>query len=178
MATLTTIARPYAKALFNLAVEHDTLNEWSKILPVLALIAKNKDMQFLYDDPRITKDQIVKLFETICGKDITPNVRNLLHFLAAQHRLNALPAIAELFKSYKTAREKIVNITVTSALPINAGIQKKLKQALQIRLQCAVNLGFEKNPDLIGGAIIRAGDLVIDGSVHSKLVRLLHTLTS
>lgn len=178
MPNLTTIARPYARALFDVALENNDLQTWSTILPKLSLIASNNDMQFLYNDPRISEEQLVDTFVSIYGDDLTVGAKNLLNLLAEQHRLNALPEIATLFEAYKAAREKNVDVKVTSARPINTNIQKKLAQALQIRLQCAVNLEFDTDPNIIGGAVIRSGDLVIDGSVYSKLERLATSLIS
>lgn len=178
MADLATIARPYAKAIFDLALQQNTMTDWSNMLAALSLAAHDASMQKLFIDPRVSIQQLVDILIAICSKDNNKQATNLLKTLAEQKRLVALPEIAKLFEVYRADREKIITVVITSALPLSKAIKNNLQQALKIRLQCNVDLVFELNPDLIGGAIIRAGDLVIDGSVRSKLLRMAHLLSS
>ncbi len=178
MADSATIARPYAKAIFDLALAQNTLTQWSNILGILSLAADDPQLKKLITDPRVTDQQLVEILIAICSKDKNEQANNLLNALAEQKRLAALPEIAKLFEVYRADREKLITVIVTSALPLSKAIKNNLLQALKIRLQCNINLVFELNPDLIGGAIIRAGDLVIDGSVRSKLLRMAHSLAS
>lgn len=178
MADLATIARPYAKAVFDLALEQDTLTQWSSILAVLSLAADDPQLKKLFIDPRVTNQQLVDILIAVCSKNNNPLTNNLLNALADQKRLIALPEIAKMFEIFRADREKIITVVVTSALPLSKAIKNNLLQALKIRLQCNINLVFEMDPELIGGAIIRADDLVIDGSVRSKLVRMAHALSS
>ena len=178
MADLATIARPYAKAIFNLALEQNTLTEWSKMLAVLSLAASDQIMRNLYTNPRVTNQQLIDILLSVCGNNKNQPLTNFLQTLAEQKRLSTLPEIAKLFETYRAQREKIITVVVSSALPLTKIIQKNLSQALQIRLQCNINLVYEINPELIGGAVIRAGDLVIDGSVRSKLLRMAYALSS
>jgi F-type H+-transporting ATPase subunit delta len=178
MAEMITIARPYTKAIFDLAIANNSITEWSKILSNLALISHDQTMQKLISDPRVTREQLVDIFSSICGKNLNHSGLNLLKLLAEHSRLCLLPAIAALFEEFRAAREKLVNVIITSARAIPNTVQKKLQQALQIRLQCNVTLEYAVDPTLIGGAVIRAADLVIDGSVRSKLLRLTQALTS
>lgn len=178
MADLATIARPYAKAIFNLALEQNTLAEWSKLLGVLSIAASDQLMRNLFTNPRISNHQLVDILFSFCGDNKNQEAKNLLRTLAEQKRLSTLAEIAKLFEVYRAQREKIITVVVSSALPLSKIIQKNLMQALQIRLQCKINLVFEINPELIGGAVIRAGDLVIDGSVRSKLLRMAYALSS
>lgn len=178
MTDLSTIARPYAKAIFKLAIEQNTITDWSKFLRALALAAQDKTMRELFTDPRITNDQLVAILFDVCSNHKNREEKNILQLLAEQKRLFALLEIAKLFESYRAQREKITTVIVTSARPLSKIAQKNLAQALQIRLQSKINLTFDINPELIGGAIIRANDLVIDGSVYSKLLRMAHALSS
>lgn len=178
MADLETIARPYAKAIFDLALQQNTMTDWSNILAALSLAAGDANMQKLFIDPRVSIHQLVDILISICSKDKNKQTINLLNTLAEQNRLSVLPEIAKLFEIYRAKREKIITVEITSALPLSKTIKNNLQQALKIRLQCNVDLAFEINSDLIGGAIIRAGDLVIDGSVRSKLLRMAHALSS
>lgn len=178
MADLSTIARPYAKAIFSLALEQNTITEWSQFLHALSLAAQDKTMRKLFTNPRVTHAQLVDILFSICSNPKNQEHKNILQILSKKKRLSALPEIAKLFETYRAQREKITSVLVSSAHPLSDIIQKNLAQALQIRLQSNINLTFEISPDLIGGAIIRASDLVIDGSVRSKLLRMAHALSS
>ncbi len=178
MADSSTIARPYAKAIFKLALEQNSIKEWSEFLRALSLAAQEKTVRKLFIDPRFSHDQLVDILFSACSTRKNQQEKNILQTLATKKRLSALSEIANLFEIYRAQREKIITVHVTSAHPVSKIAQKNLAQALQIRLQSNIDLTFEINPDLIGGAIIRASDLVIDGSVRSKLLRMAHALSS
>ena len=124
MADLSTIARPYAKAIFKLAVEQNTITEWSKFLGALSLAALDKTMRELFTDPRITKNQLITILFDVCSATKNQE-KNLLQTLAEQKRLSALPEIAKLFELYRVQREKITTVTVISAHPLSKIAQKK-----------------------------------------------------
>ncbi|HEV2614197.1 MAG TPA: F0F1 ATP synthase subunit delta [Gammaproteobacteria bacterium] len=171
-----TIARPYAKAVFEFALEQKKLDNWSTTLKLLAMIAENPAMQSLYSDPNISPEELSSIFLGISGKD--ENTKNFILILNHYDRLSLLPQISELFEEAKAEYEKVSTVFVTSAFPLEDSIQKKLKASLEIRLQHEVIMDYELDKNLLGGAIIRAGDWVVDGSVRAKLEKLKQAVIS
>jgi F-type H+-transporting ATPase subunit delta len=168
-----TIARPYAKAIFEFALEQKELGSWSENLKFLAQISENSVMKPLYDDPNITPEQLSSVFINLLNKsDTDGHIKNFILVLSHYNRLSLLPEIAELYEESKADYEKTSHVFVTSAFPMENSIQEKLKKSLEIRLQREVTMNFELDKDLLGGAVIRAGDWVVDGSVRAKLEKL------
>jgi len=169
-----TIARPYAKAIFELAQQKNQLLAWSRLLILLAKVASNAEMQSLYRNPKVSPSQLGSIFiDLLMTLDLTdPDYKNLILVLAEYRRLNLLPVISEMFEEDKAKLEKTEKVTITSALPVPETLRQRLKKALEIRLQCAVTVDFLLDKNLLGGATICAGDLVIDRSVRSMLNKL------
>lgn len=169
-----TRARPYAKAIFELACEDKQLVFWSQALSFLSQIAEDKSLQAVYHDTRYKPSELSEIFIGLLKKANLYHqyLENLIFLLAHYKRLPILPMIALLYEEHKTSLEKVTHVVVTSAFPMTKVVSLNLKKALEIRLQCAVELSFEIDKTLMGGAVIRAGDLVIDGSVRSKLEKL------
>jgi len=169
-----TRARPYAKAIFDLACEDQQLAFWSERLHFLSRIAEDQSLQAAYHDPRYSPAELSEIFIALLKKAnlYHQHLENLIFLLAQYKKLPLLPMIAMLYEEHKTSLEKMVHVDVTSAFPMTEIISGQLKKALEIRLQRAVEISFKIDKSLMGGAIIRAGDLVIDGSVRSKLEKL------
>lgn len=161
-----TLARPYAKAAFEFALEQKNLDVWSKNLMSLAVVS----------DPKIKAEELSHIFIALAEKD--EHIRNFILVLMHYDRLVLLPEIAELFEEAKAEHEKISTVFVTSAFPMDEATQKKLKASLEIRLQREVMMDFILDKNLLGGAIIRAGDWVVDGSVRAKLEKLKQAVIS
>lgn len=178
MSIKTTMARPYAKAAFELAVQRNNIAAWSTMLDTVAWVVQQPKIQQFLQDPRYTSEQHYARLIDICESVVNDEGRSFCKLLAIKKRLFVLPEIAELFAAYRIEREKIVNIQAITALPLSAAEQQHLAQALKIRLQRDVTLQCQTDSALIGGAIIRAGDLVIDSSIRSQLARLETELTS
>jgi F-type H+-transporting ATPase subunit delta len=166
-----TTARPYAKAAFEFALEQKDLVGWSKNLQFLAEIAENAVMKPLYDDPNVSPEELSSVFIKLLDQE-NEHIKNFILVLNHYGRLSLLPEIAELFEETKSEYEKMSHVFVTSAFPMENSMQEKLKKSLEIRLQREVVMNFELDKNLLGGAIIRAGDWVVDGSVRSKLEKL------
>lgn len=173
---LTTIARPYAAAAFDRALSKNDLASWEAFLRTAASIAESPSLAPLLESPKVTTKQRTDLFCEILAAMLDTEKKNFISLLAENKRLPALPAIAELFSEYRAAREKNISVQVTSAVPLDEHYQQKLAAALTERLERQVTLRCEVDPTLLGGAVIRAGDLVVDGSVRSKLSRLIESL--
>lgn len=172
MSNTSTIARPYAKAAFATALQDKTVTAWSVLLNTAKTVVCDSQMAILLKNPRITPKQRFECLTDICATVMHEPGRNFFKLLANQDRLLVLPEIAELFEAYRIEQERITNVEVISATKLGATEQERLAKALKIRLQREVSLEYQIDPSLIGGSIIRAGDLVIDGSVRGKLARL------
>lgn len=175
MGDQKTLARPYAKAVFEFALANKKLALWSENLHHLSAISAHELLKPLYNDPNITPEELIKVFmENIKDK----HIQNFILLLGQYDRLKYLPEIAELYEEMKADYEKISTVYVTSAFPMDAAVAKKLKSSLEIRLQRDVTLDFAIDKDLLGGAVIRSGDWVVDGSVRGKLEKLKQAVIS
>jgi F-type H+-transporting ATPase subunit delta len=172
MAETVTIARPYAQAAFRFAHAQQALQAWSDMLELLAAIVSHKDMRSLIESPRMTEDRLAELVIQVAGEHIDAHVANFIRVLADNRRLTLLPDIAALFEIQRRSAEGRVQAELISAYPVSGAQQEKIAQGLRARLGRDVELSCKVEPELLGGAIIRAGDLVIDGSVRGKLQRL------
>ena len=169
---LTTVARPYARAAFEYALEAGVLAEWADMLSVSAAVGQNKTVQQVLGNPALTSSQRAGAFIEICGDSLTEQGKNFIHTLSENGRLALLPYIVEQFVLLKAQREQSVDVNVTAAYPVDSNSQNALADKLGKRLGRKVNLQFEQDSNLIGGLVIKAGDLVIDGSVRGKLHKL------
>jgi F-type H+-transporting ATPase subunit delta len=177
MSELITVARPYARAAFELAREEDRFKPWSEMLAYMAAVARDPTLHALLDSPRLTTDQAAELFLAVCGEHIDEQGANLVRLMAENRRLTALPEVAELFEQYRARAEGKVEVEVTSAQKLDPRHRDAFIGALKHRLGREVDLTTRTDPSLLGGAVIRAGDLVIDGSIRGRLNRLAVTLS-
>jgi F-type H+-transporting ATPase subunit delta len=176
MAERLTIARPYAKAAFEAARASKQLAAWSRALMATAAGVADPAVQALLGSPRLPKSQLAQIFIELVEGEIGANGANFIRLLADNRRLGLLPEIAQGFEALRAEAERTVEASVVSAAPLDDAARAALVSALKKRLDREVTLKCETDPRLIGGAVIRAGDLVIDGSVRSKLERLSHVL--
>ena len=172
MAEKNTIARPYAQAVFNIARAAKALPRWSEMLRLAAAVAADPRVSALVGNPRVTKDELAKLFLSICGDKLSNEGQNLIRVLVDNGRLDVLTEIAALYETYRADAERTVEAQVISAFPVDTAQQQQIVAMLKKRLGRDVTLSCETDKSLLGGAIIRAGDLVIDGSVIGQLAKL------
>ena len=172
MAEKNTVARPYAEAAFDIASADKALKQWSDMLLALAAVAADADMQMLIDNPEVDDTVVVELFTELCAKSLTDRGANFVRVLAANERLGVLPEIAALFELRRAEAEKTIEAEVTSAFPLSEARQEEIAAALAKRLGRQVTLKTRIDETMIGGAVVRAGDLVIDGSVTGQLEKL------
>lgn len=177
MAETTTIARPYAQAVFDIAADAKALGHWSDTLRLLALIVADPAMDALIRNPRVPREQLSGIITDVCGDALDERGAALVGVLAANQRLPLLPEIAALYEAYRADAEKIVQAEVVSAFPLSAEQQAAIAASLKRRLGREVTLESRIDQSLIGGAVIRAGDLVIDGSVTGQMDRLANALS-
>jgi len=178
MAELTTIARPYAKAAFQYALENDVLDQWSKSLRLFALIASESAVKSLLLKPELTAEKKAEIFSGLSDEAVSEPLKNLLLQLALNKRLEALPAVYILFEALLAEQRKSVDVNVSSAFPLGDEEVEKLIASLKVKLGRNVNIESSVDESLIGGVIIHAGDLVIDGSVKGKLAKLNNELNT
>lgn len=177
MAENTTIARPYAQAVFELAQAENDYAGWSDAVRLLALIGTDPEAAEWLASPRVSGDQKAALLIDVAGERIKPAARNLVKVLARNQRLTTLAEIARLYEELRNDAEGVVEAELISAQPATEEQQAQVMAALKTRLGREVRLSCSTDASLLGGAIIRAGDLVIDGSARGKLGRLASALT-
>jgi F-type H+-transporting ATPase subunit delta len=173
---ITTIARPYAEAVFKRAQETGLIDTWSQALGLLSAIVSDPSMAAQIANPNVPRERTRDMLLQIAGSDLSDEAANLVRLLADNARLAALPEIAVLFEASRVAGLGVRHVVVRSAFPLDAEQERRLAESLTRRLGARVELTTEQDPDLIGGVEIRAGDLVIDDSVRGKLKQLAHAL--
>jgi F-type H+-transporting ATPase subunit delta len=170
MSQTLTLARPYARAVFSLAREHGRLSQWSGALAFAALAVSEPSVQAVLGNPRLDAQSLVDVL--LPPGEADPVFAQFLSVLAENHRLVLLPEIAGLFDAQRAEDEHVVKATITSASELDAAELAKLRDALRKRFGREVEVSTAIDASLIGGAVIDAGDVVIDGSLRTKLARL------
>ena len=173
MSDLSNIARPYAQAIFDLAKEQDNLSGWESMLDLLAAVAEDKQLQKLIHDPRVSDNDLESLMLGVCGDRLNPEATNLVKLLIKNGRVPALPEISSNYAEQKAEAERVVEAKMVTASQIDASQQQAFIDALENKLGRTVKLEFDVDDALIGGAVIRAGDWVVDGSVRAQLEQLV-----
>ncbi|MGF1642858.1 MAG: F0F1 ATP synthase subunit delta [Thiotrichales bacterium] len=169
---MNTVARPYARAIFETARDSGTLESWSENLQTLAAFAQEPTLLALLHRPDLTRDAAATLLIKSCGDQIDDSAQKLVRVLADNGRLAVLPEISQLYESLRADAEGIVEAEIIAAMPVDAKQQSAIVKALAKRLGREVKVSTRVDPTLIGGAIIRAGDMVIDGSIKGRLDKL------
>lgn len=185
MADNNTIARPYAQAVFEIAQDAGELADWSTSLDAAGAVMADGSVADYLGDPSLSNERrlefLTGLFDAAGASLLAGgNERgtNFVKLLLEYDRIAVLPEIAEHYEALKAKVENSVDVTVTSATPLSADQTKAIAKALETRLGSSVRIETEIDEDLIGGAVIRAGDVVIDGSVRAKLDGLTNALVS
>lgn len=169
-----TIARPYATAAFALAQEQNELGPWSEALQFLAAVVTDPDMRRIISDPRIATVRLSELVLAIGSERYSGLVRNFVKLLADNGRLPLAPEIARLYEALRAEAQRSVDVEVTSAFALKAEETDKITGVVAQRLGKTVNLSTRVDRQLIGGAVVRVGDLVIDASLRGRLNQLSH----
>jgi F-type H+-transporting ATPase subunit delta len=178
VAEAATIARPYAKAAFMSARDTKTLAAWSEALRFGSEFIAHPRIRDLLTDPKLTVDDLVAMFAGLGGDAIDAHWQNFARLLARNKRLEILPEIAAQYEILRAQYENELDVQVTSAVPMNPAHRTKLAAALKKRFKRDVRLTLGVDPSLLGGAVIRAGDMVIDGSINGRLQRLASDLSN
>lgn len=176
MSESLTLARPYARAAFESARAGNTLGTWSASLRFAAQAVADTRVGALIGNPRLSTDELVGLLLPP-GEGVGSAFASFLNLLADNRRLALLPDIAALFEEMKRESEHVLKVTVRAATEIPGEQANAIKLALAKRFGRSVELEQRIDPSVIGGAVIDAGDMVIDGSVRGRLARLESALT-
>lgn len=176
MAELATLARPYANAVFDIAKGEKRLDAWSRALAFLAAAVVSPGVREALADPSTTSDEKAHLLTEVVEGELDPRGRRFVGVLARNKRLGLLPEIAAQYEALRAEQEKTLDVEVISAHQLTDDDRARLIDALTKRYERDVQLTARVDANLIGGAIIRAGDTVVDGSVRGKLEKLSETL--
>lgn len=177
MAELQTLARPYARAAFEYASGEAELDAWLRELSLIAAVVSDERVQNMLRNPSLTTTQQASQFVELCGDELGDSRQRFVHVLAENRRLALAAQIAELFAQLKAQREQTVAVELISAFDMPDEVSERIAAALGKRLDREVVVSSHTDSDLIGGVLIRAGDLVIDGSVRGRLNKLAEALT-
>jgi F-type H+-transporting ATPase subunit delta len=178
VAERATIARPYAKAAFDAARDANALAGWSQGLGALAQIVADPRVTAVVGNPEIGTGEIADFIIDVAGGRLDPHMQNFVRVLAENRRLPLLPEVAAQYEMLRSEAENTVDVDVISAIALDAAQSETLKRALTSRLKRTVRMRNSVDAALLGGAVIHAGDLVIDGSLKGRLQRLRTELTS
>ncbi|KZX55943.1 F0F1 ATP synthase subunit delta [Halioglobus sp. HI00S01] len=178
MAELSTLARPYAKAAFEYAREKDALAQWSEQLATAAAVSAAEGMDKVLDNPSMTDAQQAATLNEVCGDATGAEVKNFVNILSDNKRLSLLSEISAQFELFKANLEKSVDVEVVSAFDLDDATAEKLAGVLGKKLEREVKVSTSTDAGLLGGVLIRAGDLVIDGSVRGRLNKLAEAMNS
>ncbi len=178
MAELSTLARPYAKAVFEYAASTAQLDDWYNALAAAASVTRQENVVALLRSPSYTPiEQAAKLID-ICGEQLNAQQQNFIRILAENRRLPLLTEILQQFQILKANQEKTVEVELIAASEITPEQQDKLAKALSAKLEREVSMQVSLDKSLLGGAVVRAGDTVIDGSIRGRLTKLAEALNS
>jgi len=172
MAERATIARPYAKAAFAEARKTQRLAQWSDALQLTAAVSADERVKPLFGNPHVAPAQLVELMTGVGGQRIDAEVRRFLAVLAENGRLAYLPEIAQLYEKMRAEQERVLEVTLKSAVQLSAEQRERFTAALRKRFDRDIRLHTEVDTSLLGGAVLQADDLVIDGSVQGGLTQL------
>lgn len=172
MAEKSTIARPYAEAIFSLALDEAKLSDWSDMLQLAAAVAADEQMQDIIGNTNVNKSELAQLFIDVLGKKLNEQGQNMINVLADNRRLGFLPEIAEQYEVLRADQEKTIEAEIVSAFVVSDDQQKQIAEKLKAKLGREVTLTCSVDDSLIGGLVIKAGDMVIDGSAIGQIQKL------
>lgn len=175
MAENLTVARPYAEAVFSLAADEKSFDKWQSMLFAMSEAVMDPFyLGFLKNSssPEDASSSLIKLLDGV----IDGAGENFIKLLGTNGRFEVLPQIYSEFCRLKAQHDRILSVTLTAARAFAEEDLKDLKRKLSDKYDCTIDLKQELDPSLIGGAVLKIGDKVIDASVKTSLVNLSSTL--
>ena len=176
MAELATIARPYANAVFELAKRDSNLEQWARMLSVLDATTQHATVALLLDSPDLPANAKAFRLAELCGDALDDRGKKFLQSLAEHDRLALIAEVRTQFEELRAEEQRSLEVEVISAYPLSDAQGDALKQALNRKFDKEIAIESRVDQSLIGGAVIRAGDMVIDGSIRGKLQKLAENL--
>lgn len=178
MSELTTLARPYAAALFRRALETGRMDQWSRMLEFLATAMADRELAWMAVNPNVSREDFLRLLLDLGKGFLDGEGENFARLLVHNGRISLVGEIRTLFERYRAEHEGYTDVEVITAYPLDREDQNELARVLERHLGKKVRLEVDEDRSLIGGVIIRSGDRVIDGSVRGRLQRLAKRLHS
>lgn len=172
MLEKTAIARPYAQAAYAQAREEGALGSWAELLRLLDAVVAEPRMQKIMYHPRVTPERLADIIFAVAGGRLSESQQNFVRLLIASERLPFVPQIRKLFDAQRADAEGIAEVEVISAYPLDEALQEKIAESMARRLNKRIELKAGSDRKLIGGAVIRIGDSVIDASLKGRLEEL------
>lgn len=176
MAEIATLARPYANAVFALAKSRDRLDKWSRMLGLLAAAAATDEVRALVGAATTSKPVKARMLIDVVGDELDDRGQRFVQVLADNGRLDLLIEVARQYEVRKADAERVLEVEIAAAVELTDEQKQGFAAALRERLNQAVEVTTAVDANLVGGAVIRAGDTVIDGSVRGRLTRLAGAL--
>ena len=186
MADNNTVARPYAQAVFEVARENDALDELSASLQAAGELLSDGQVATFLGQPSLDDDQRLEFLQGLFAKAVgegsvfaggSQHGTNFLKLLLENGRVVALPEISAQFEALKARVENSIDAVITAASPLSEAQEQAIASSLSEKLGREVRISTQIDENLIGGAVIRAGDVVIDGSLRARLEGLANALT-
>ena len=178
MSNVTTLARPYAKAAFELAEADSATGRWNDMLDLASTLVSEKSMARLLQSPEVSNSQLVKVLSDIGGEAFDSKFRDFLSVLSENKRFSLLPEITTLYQKLREEADKLLRVRVVSAFALDEDQALRLKAALARRFDREILLESEVDSSVIGGAVVYAGGQVIDGSLRDRLAKLSNSLSN
>ncbi len=178
MSNVTTLARPYAKAAFDLDEADGTTGSWNDMLVLASAQVSEESMQSLLYSPEVSKSQLVEILSDAAGEAFDKRFKDFLSVLAENKRLPLLPEITDLYQRLREEADKLLRVKVVSAFELEEDQARRLKDALARRFDREILLESEVDSSVIGGAVVYAGGQVIDGSLKDRLTKLSNSLSN
>ena len=176
MVELATLARPYAEAVFELAVAANNFDEWSNNLNFLETVVKDPTITAVITKPEIGKDTVTRILLDIGDEYLSELGKNLVKILVDNHRLPVTPQIAHQYEQLKAQHQGHIQVEIASAYPVEPQQQQEIQTILQQRFDKIVDINTTIDKSLLGGWLVRAGDEIIDLSIKGHLQRLAFEL--
>jgi len=178
MAEISTIARPYAVAIFKLGKENKALAKWSEMLNFATAVSQDAAMKAYIADPKVASGDIEASFLKVCGDNLNEQGQNLIKTLVEYGRLSILPAISQAYEELKARDEGILDAQIIAAAKPSAAEVKDLVKRLEAKFGNKIEACVSVDPEIIGGIKIIVGDTVIDASIKGQLQNLAYTLAA
>jgi F-type H+-transporting ATPase subunit delta len=176
MSELTTAARPYANAVYQVASKAAKFAEWSDALALMAAVVSDASMAEKLSSPHLGRTQKGELLLAVVGDKLNTEQKNMVLLMAENNRLTLLPTVAELYEEHRAEAEGQIEAVVTSAFPLTDEQSASIVTALKNKTGRDVTITATTDASLLGGVIIKAGDIIIDGSMKTRLAALASTL--